>query len=410
MKRVFATLAKVVATALISFLAIEFLLLAFNDVFFGRSFYGFDPDLGFRVRSNAQHGLHQANEFGFNDRDYPHERAPGSFRILVLGDSFNWTFGPEDNYAGKLETRLRDAFPEREIEVINAGYPQLHTGQELAVLRKFGLQYQPDLVVLGFFTGNDFFDADPDRVRIIVGGATTDIVRGRDFYRVFFGQPLVWQSRLALFFEERWNEFRLVDAGQREQFSKPAAVARVRGVAPPAARRAPRERPLSEAYLAWLQRRMDFARPSQAAGFRRHERHVFDSLLAMRDLLSEHGIGFVVAAYPDAVQVDPRVREALLGRVDRASSDYEWTRAQRLLEAFCEEHDIAFVDLLPAFQRAQAMGWNLYLESDAHWNAAGNVLAAELLFDALAPRICDAAASSNGECPPPASRDNGRDG
>lgn len=398
MKRVAATLAKVVATALVTFLAIEFILLAFNDTFFGRSFYGFDPDLGFRVRSYAQYGPHRANEFGFNDRDYSHERSPESFRILVLGDSFNWTFGPEDNYVGRLETRLREAFPDRGIEVINAGYPQLHTGQELAVLRKFGLQYQPDLVVLGFFTGNDFFDADPDRMRIIVGGTTADIVPGREFYRVLFGQPLVWRSRLALFFQERWKELSLVDAGQREQFVKPAAVERVRGVSPSPARRARPDPPLSEAYLAWLQRRMEFARPSNAAHFRRHEGHVFESLLAMRDLLSEQGIGLLVAVYPDAVQVDPRVREALLARVGRAPSEYEWTRAQRLLGEFCTEHGIAFIDLLPSFQRAQQRGWDLYLESDAHWNAAGNVLAAEVLSDALAPRICSAPASPERGC------------
>lgn len=357
MRRALVTLAKLVAAALATFLLAEGILLAFDDVFFGRAFYGFDPDVGFRVRSHARYGPHAANEFGFNDRDYPHERAPGSFRVLVLGDSFNWTFGPDGNYAGKLEERLQQALPDRRIEVINAGYPQTHTGQQVEILRKFGLQYGPDLVVLGFFTGNDFYDADPDRMRIVVGGVATDIRPGQQFYWILFGQPLVWKSRLALFAEDRWSELRRVDAGQREQFARPSAVERVHDVAPSAAERVLSAPVLSESYLAWLQRRMEFARPSQAARFRHHENYVFESLRAMRGLLAERGVGFLVAAYPDAVQLDPGVRDALLQHAGLAASDYEWDRAQRLLRGFCAEHGIAFVDLLPAFRSAQRRGW-----------------------------------------------------
>jgi lysophospholipase L1-like esterase len=398
MRRVLGTLAKLVAAGLATFLLIEGILLAFDDVFFGRAFYGFDPDVGFRVRSHARYGPHQANEFGFNDRDYPHERTPGSFRVLVLGDSFNWTFGPDGNYVGRLEERLQQALPDRRIEVVNAGYPQTHTGQQVEVLRKFGLPYRPDLVVLGFFTGNDFYDADPGRMRIVVGGVATDIRPGDQFYRILFGQPLVGKSRLALFAEDRWNELRRVDAGQREQFARPSTVERVRDAAPSGAERVRSAPALSESYLDWLQRRMDFARPSREAHFRRHENYVFESLLAMRSLLAEREVGLVVAAYPDAVQLDPQIRDALLQRAGRAASEYEWDRAQRLLRGFCAEHGIAFVDLLPAFRSAQRRGWALYLESDSHWNAAGNVLAAELLFDAVLPRICAALPGAGGAC------------
>jgi len=387
MRRLAKTLAKLVVAALATFLLSETALLLFDDVFFGRSFYGFDPDIGFRVRAHARYGEHEANEFGFNDRDHPHARKPGTARVLVLGDSFNWTFGPDGNYVGVLGRLLASAFPGRPVEVINAGYPQTHTAQQLAVLRKFGMQYEPDLVVLGFFVGNDFYDADPDRLRIVVGGATTDVRPGEEFYRVVFGQPLIWRSRLFLFFQERWNEFRRVDASQREQFTTPERVERVSGVAAPPLERSRVAAPLSEAYLAWLQRRMEFAQPSRAARFRRHEAYIYDSLLAMRDLLADNHIGFIVAAYPDAVQINPELQRAVVGRAGLESSAYEWTRAQRLLRKFCAEHDIEYHDLLPAFREASRRGWNPYLVNDSHWSAAGNVLAAELLFDVVAPRV-----------------------
>ena len=46
------------------------------------------------------------NAFGFNDRDYPLERRPGTCRILVLGDSFSWAEGQRGNYTAILEEML----------------------------------------------------------------------------------------------------------------------------------------------------------------------------------------------------------------------------------------------------------------------------------------------------------------
>jgi lysophospholipase L1-like esterase len=276
--------------------------------------------------------------------------------------------------------------------VINAGYPMMHTGQELALLRKFGLQYQPDLVVLGFFVGNDFYDADPDRLRVVVGGVATDVRPKQEFYRVVLGQPLVWRSRLLLFARERWNELRLVDEAERKQLVAPPAVDRVLGVPAPAAERARARKTTADAYFRWLERRMDFTRRSESASFRRNEAYIRQSLREMRDLLAARGIPLVVAAYPDAVQVDPAIRQTLLERSGRDGSEYEWRRAQRLLAGFCAQLGIPFEDLLPAFVGAQRQGWNLYLVDDSHWSKAGNVLAAELLSRALAPEIGPACA------------------
>jgi hypothetical protein len=103
--------------------------------------------------------------------------------------------------------------------VINAGYPGTHTGEQLALLKKYGLQYQPDLVVLGFFVGNDFKDADLWRRRIVVGGATTDIDIREGQETTLFGQPLVPQSRLYLFLKEQWSTYKYLQAQQQPQNS-----------------------------------------------------------------------------------------------------------------------------------------------------------------------------------------------
>ncbi len=54
---------------------------------------------------------------------------------------------------------------------------------------------------------------------------------------------------------------------------------------------------------------------------------------------------------------------------------YENTGTEQLIE-FAREHDIAYLDLRPAFIAAAARGEVLYPARDPHWNAAGNTLAA----------------------------------
>lgn len=51
-----------------------------------------------------------------------------------------------------------DALQRRKIEVINFGVSGYGTGQELITLQKRAWQYNPDIVLLAFLTGNDFRD------------------------------------------------------------------------------------------------------------------------------------------------------------------------------------------------------------------------------------------------------------
>lgn len=102
------------------------------------------------------------NGLGFRDRrEYSLTKAPGTFRILVLGDSVTFGHGTLDTttYPFLLEQRLKAWRPDVNWEVWNLGVPGYNTGQELAYLNEVGPKYQPDLVVIGFFP-NDFTNND----------------------------------------------------------------------------------------------------------------------------------------------------------------------------------------------------------------------------------------------------------
>jgi lysophospholipase L1-like esterase len=95
------------------------------------------------------------NSHGFRDRERTIEKAPGARRVLVLGDSMTEAFQVEleEAFAARLERRLSEG---RTVEVLNLGVSALGPAQEYLVFRHRGVPYAPDVVVLAFFTANDF--------------------------------------------------------------------------------------------------------------------------------------------------------------------------------------------------------------------------------------------------------------
>ncbi|MBI2566819.1 MAG: SGNH/GDSL hydrolase family protein [Candidatus Schekmanbacteria bacterium] len=106
------------------------------------------------------------NRHGFHDRDYsPQRPVAGAFRLVVLGDSYVAAFEVpiEDTFHKRLEARLgaEDPFARPLYEVIALGLPRKAQADQLQWLRQFGPAYQPDAVLLLFFSGNDILENSP---------------------------------------------------------------------------------------------------------------------------------------------------------------------------------------------------------------------------------------------------------
>ena len=103
------------------------------------------------------------NSLGLRDnREYSLEKAPGTVRLLVLGDSVTFGHGSvyEHTYPALLEQKLHAWRPDVDWQVWNAAVPGYNTSQELAQLLEVGPRFQPDVVIVGFFE-NDFVDNFP---------------------------------------------------------------------------------------------------------------------------------------------------------------------------------------------------------------------------------------------------------
>lgn len=102
---------------------------------------------------------HRFNSVGWRDTEYTREKASGTYRVLGLGDSY--TFGQgvrhDELCITLLEGLLRERYAHLNIETINAGMSAYNTVNERDLLRKKGLSFNPDLVIV-HFVPNDLED------------------------------------------------------------------------------------------------------------------------------------------------------------------------------------------------------------------------------------------------------------
>ncbi|MCB0210577.1 MAG: SGNH/GDSL hydrolase family protein [Anaerolineae bacterium] len=105
----------------------------------------------------------QLNSQGMHDTEHPLTKPANTYRIMLLGDSFVEARQVIETETAHqiLEDLLNKSGSEKQYSVISAGVPAWGTGQQLLYYRSQGRQFQPDLVVLMVYLGNDITDNLP---------------------------------------------------------------------------------------------------------------------------------------------------------------------------------------------------------------------------------------------------------
>jgi lysophospholipase L1-like esterase len=100
---------------------------------------------------------YRTNAHGLRDRDRP-AKAPGTKRVLVMGDSYTWGYAiAEEEAYPQVAERLLAERGRPDIEVINGGIPDYNSRQERQLLEQLMRIYQPDVVFLAYVVN----DAEP---------------------------------------------------------------------------------------------------------------------------------------------------------------------------------------------------------------------------------------------------------
>jgi hypothetical protein len=332
-----------------------------DDRLVASGYYAPDPVLGWRPRPNVAgryqrfDATFQTNSRGLRDREYPLARRPGVARIVVLGDSFTWGFGVNDDqiFTKVLERRLGGP------EVINLGVTAFGTRQEIEYLKREGLQYRPDTVILAFCLNDIYRDDRPPAEQ----------------YQEHQRSSSRRASAAAMVSLKAWLEEHLILyqlARQAINTNKPLVNALVRmGLKDKLLGFEGLDTNLMPAlrvYPPALQRSLDQTKAD---------------LLELRQILTERNIRFILALIPSAQSIDGRAFRHSIAYTKYEEADFDLEKPYRLFEGFAREHEIEVLDAYPALKLRHEAGEHLYLANDPHFDPAGHQAFAAVLAQYL---------------------------
>ena len=258
----------------------------------------------------------EINRLGFRDKDFERKRGPDEYRVLSVGDSLTFGTGVplEKVWPQILERRLQE-LRETPVEVINAGlasgshwppgyYPWLETD---------GVLLEPDVVILGICL-NDMSDTVPM------------LAYRQPEFGSEEGNLQPWLGGVS----HLLNHLQLTLAQRRERQSPIDAVQLVR-----------------EDAASWNECQ--------------------ESMRAMRDLLEERNIRFIVTVFP---------MFCLLGE------SYPYLGLHEMMAEFCRVEGVEHLDLLDRFRGMDEE--DLWVHpTDQHPNHLGHEIMADGIFDYL---------------------------
>lgn len=323
--------------------------------------YRHDPELSFRRRpfdhwvgtpasdiergSSMPSSLTHPISFTYDQWGYRNTVSRTKSDIVLIGDSYveGAHVSDDQTIARRLEERLGRP-------VQNLGVAGYGSKQQLIVLQKEAVRFNPDVIFWFFFEGNDLYDdetfenslpggtVDADDHR--EGMARYDSWKQRSFLHAVFRRLRIWAYPLVP--SRPAYTARLLTAGREQQ---PVFFADYAGV------------PWSE----WVQSRW---RTSQET---------------LRDAIAfseRSGIKIIFVFVPIKYRVYAPFVE--FDTTSRANDWTLWPLDEEFL-SFCQDTGVECILLTDEFRADLARGGMPYWPTDTHWSPAGHMLVAEVL-------------------------------
>jgi len=353
------------------------------------SFYQPDTELGASLIPGAEgwwtkegNAYVRINSAGLRDREHAHTKPAHTLRIAVLGDSFAEALQVpmEEAFWSVLERELEGcpSLAGREPEVINFGVSGYGSAQELLMLRHRVWSYDPDIVLLAFFPGNDVRNnsrvLEPEDMRPFFVFKNRELIPDFTFRNsARFRSMQTWVA---------WWKHRIKNASRIYQL-----LSQVRAIV------TTRRDGLIETGLD----SMVYVEPRDQAWKEAWE--VTDGLvLRMRDEVKAKGADFLVVTLSTGSQVhpDPAVRQSLEKRLGVSHLFYPDFHIRDL----GQREGFSVLNLGPLFQSyAQEHRAFLHFENSevgtGHWNKDGHHLAGTLITQKLCGDLLRKTSSSS---------------
>lgn len=114
-----------------------------------------DPELGYEFTPDHHSRSYGApvaiNAMGYRQPPFAVERAPDTYRIVCVGDSFTFGMGvrQEESWPAQLAAAMEPPPGYARVEVINAGVPGYNLKQDCRHVETKLLAFQPNLILIG---------------------------------------------------------------------------------------------------------------------------------------------------------------------------------------------------------------------------------------------------------------------
>lgn len=357
-----------------------------------------DADLGGALRPGAQGRYHdegdayvEINSAGMRDREHPLRKPPGTLRIAVLGDSFAEAMQVDRDrtFWAVLEQRLRGCpvLNGREPEVLNFGVSGYGTAQEYIALQQRVWPYDPDIVLLAFFTGNDVRNND----RTLNGGAAIPyfhLNNGRlaldDSFRKLLAtpQPAGVKRAVREALASLRNHMRLLQLATHVQASLRQRQVVRDDMAANEKRAAEGGEPGIDAAVY---------SPPRDARWESAWRITEALVVAMRDEVRARGKQFWVVTLSTGIQVHPDA--AVRRRFAQNAGIEDLFYPDRRIASLAAREGIPAMTLAPVMaqwaesNKKYLHGFANSIPGFGHWNEAGNAVAGRLIAERLCSSI-----------------------
>jgi hypothetical protein len=309
----------------------------------------------------------EINSKGLRDQEYSYGKTPGVHRTLILGDSFadGLQVSLADTFQARLEQQLNEQHHGQKFEVINGGVFGWGTGRQLHFFREEGYKYQPDVVLLMFYVGNDVIENLEDFA------ALTELEKqARSGSRPEPGEGD--ETPLAL------NRI----AGS--SLAKSRLYQAVRNIA----LRSPK---ITQWLISWRIKperftHYDIYLAQQPVDIERGWGITKIFLKQLQEEVEKRNATMYVMVIPASVQIYDELWQVAtdLYFQDLAATAMDRNKPDAHLIKILDELNIPYHFLLPSFQAyASTTSDYLYYPHDGHWNVQGHALASQVIYDYL---------------------------
>jgi len=316
-------------------------------------FHQFDADLGWIQIPNYEAFLRgkdfnvtiRSNSYGFRDTEYQISRQAGVKRVIVLGDSYTWGWGveQEETFCEIAERAMKNT------EFINLGHNAYGTAQEYLIFKKWGIKFSPDLTVLAFYY-NDLDDNYSESLK-------RPLFRLEKGNLVLKNRPKPFKSAIKKFWQKNFLLYNFIDYRvamlKQLSLSKPSKV--------------------RHGFKACFYR--NYSERTNAAW------DLTKTLLMKIDELTHHRL--LIMYIPYRLQVEHKAYQKVLAASHVDEKEIDILHPNKILKSFSEDHGIPFLDLTPYFRKANEEDILLYFKHDGHLTKDAHELAAQKLREQI---------------------------